>query len=71
MRIIDWTPTESSVFFTPGKKDFIHLKFPQKPIRHYIAIVIAVLEFEGIYGGYQWENNHKSWFFIDADTEWA
>ena len=52
MRIIDWTPTESSVFFTPGKKDFIHLKFPHKPIRHYIAIVIAVLEFEGIYGGY-------------------
>lgn len=48
MRIIDCMPAESSVFFTPGKKDFIHLKFPQKPILHQIAVVSAVSE--GIYG---------------------
>jgi hypothetical protein len=52
MRIIDCMPAESSVFFTPKKNDFIGPGFRHKPIRHHSAIVIAVFEFEEIYGGY-------------------
>ena len=43
MRIIDCIPRESSVFFTSEKNDFIRPGFRQKPIRHHITVVIAVL----------------------------
>ncbi len=52
MRIIDCIPRESSVFFTLEKNDFIRQGSGHKPIRHRPAVVIAVLEFEGIYGDY-------------------
>ena len=52
MRIIDCTPWESSVFFILEKNDFICPGLRHKPIRYHPAIVIAVLEFEEIYGGY-------------------
>lgn len=51
MRIIDRIPLESSVFFTSEKNDFIRPKFRQKPIRHYVAILDAILDSEGTCGG--------------------
>jgi len=36
---------------------------------HHSTIVIALLEFEEIYGGYWRDKQPQLWFFIDTDVE--
>jgi hypothetical protein len=62
-------PLESSIFFTLKKNDFIGPGFRRKPIRHHSTIVIAVLEFEEIYGDYWRDKQPQLRFFIDTDVE--
>jgi hypothetical protein len=63
MRIIDCMPPESSVFFTPEKKDFIHLKFPRKPIGIRSPLLVPYLNLKE-YLGLLRDNNYKLYFFI-------